>query len=325
MSEQNHSAEIGELVKALIKVQAQMQPAKKKSYNPFHKSKYADLVEVRETYNKLLTDNGFATIQATRMAENGDVCVITTLVHVSQQWWSGELCAKPTKIVKNKESGEEKEVTDPQILGSIVSYLRRYGISSLIGVVSEGEDDDAEAATKPHRTVKPEPQELARTGQIYDEKTNNLIEAFKKIGVGKGEIEDILKHDLTKLSEDEKDMLRGIYAEKIKEKKVSKPRSKKEMPDAAEAYKEGYYAGKAEPITDALAQNITQRFIDKIHKPHLEYCRNELGWDNITIEGWYRGKGIEDPSTLNDVELAEIMKQLEVEKKCQPFPTAAPV
>ena len=53
----DRSEEIGELVKALINVQSQMQPAKKKSKNPFYKSTYADLVEVWDTCRKLLVDN----------------------------------------------------------------------------------------------------------------------------------------------------------------------------------------------------------------------------------------------------------------------------
>jgi len=302
MSEQNHSAEIGKLAEALSKAQGEIKGVIKDSANPFFHSTYASLAACLDVCRKPLSDNGLAIVQAPMLVE-GKIRLKTILIHISGEWISCEYPIEPMRQVKDR--GWEIS-NDPQSMGSAVSYARRYCICSMIGMApDDGTDDDGNLATgkkneKPYRTAKPETEELARTGQIYSEQTNNLIRQFDLIGIKKGELEDILKHDLTKVSEDEKDMLRGIYAEKVKGKKGRKPSGDKEK------------LPKSEPPV--------KTFAEKIYEPHLEYCHEKLGWDNITIEGWYRGKGIEDPSTLNDVELAEIMKQLEVEKKCQPFP-----
>jgi hypothetical protein len=124
------SSEIGKLAEALAKAQSQMQAALKDSSNPFFKSKYADLSSVWNSCREPLTRNGLAVIQTTDGAD-GVIELITTLVHSSGEFIRGRLPLKPVK-------------SDPQGVGSAISYARRYGLSSIVGVVQE--DDDAEQA-----------------------------------------------------------------------------------------------------------------------------------------------------------------------------------
>ena len=124
------SSDIGKLVEALSKAQALMKGASKDSTNPFFKSKYADLSSVWNACREPLTSNNLAIIQTTD-EKDGSIEVITTLAHSSGQFIRGRL---PIKPVKN----------DPQGIGSAISYARRYGLSSIVGIIQE--DDDGESA-----------------------------------------------------------------------------------------------------------------------------------------------------------------------------------
>jgi len=125
------SSDIGKLAEALAKAQAQMQGAIKDSSNPFFKSKYADLSSVWNSCREPLSNNGIAVIQTTDSGLDGAIELITTLVHSSGQFIRGRLPIKPVR-------------PDPQGIGSAISYARRYGLSSIVGVIQE--DDDGENA-----------------------------------------------------------------------------------------------------------------------------------------------------------------------------------
>jgi hypothetical protein len=116
-----------------------MKPADKSAVNPFFKSKYADLGSVWESCRKALSDNGLAVLQGVRSTVDS-VEVETTLVHASGQWFSESL-ALPSK-------------RDAQSIGSAATYARRYGLSALVGVVAD-EDDDGNAAVTPMTVPQP--------------------------------------------------------------------------------------------------------------------------------------------------------------------------
>jgi len=120
-----------QLAEALNKAQKAMGAAKKGAKNPFFKSKYADLNSVIEAVKDPLNDNGITVLQRHAVTEHGPV-VRTTLIHVS-----GELIESDTLIEVAKKS-------DPQALGSAISYARRYGLQSLLCLPAE--DDDGETA-----------------------------------------------------------------------------------------------------------------------------------------------------------------------------------
>jgi len=131
------SETIGELAKALAAAQGEIENAKKDAENPFFKSKYADLAAVREAYQKPLSKHGLALVQtpSTEFTEDGMIVSVTTiLMHTSGEWVSGQIRAIPGK-------------TDPQGIGSCVTYLRRYGAGAITGVAAD--DDDGNAASTP--------------------------------------------------------------------------------------------------------------------------------------------------------------------------------
>lgn len=133
------STEIAELAAALSKAQGKITGALKDSANPFFKSKYADLASVWDACREQLAANGLAVVQVNGN-DNERITVTTMLVHGSGQWIRGACSAKPAK-------------DDAQATGSVITYLRRYGLAAITGVAQV--DDDANAATgkKPETTT----------------------------------------------------------------------------------------------------------------------------------------------------------------------------
>ena len=136
-----NSEQINELAVALNKAQAEFMVAKKDAKNPFFKSKYATLNAVYEAIAEALLKNGLSVIQPI-VGE----AVETTIIHTS-----GQFITSSCPIVCAKQN-------DPQAMGSAITYARRYSLASLLGVMTD-EDDDAEKAMvrpAPKRAVKEE-------------------------------------------------------------------------------------------------------------------------------------------------------------------------
>ena len=139
-----HSEKIDLLAAALVRVQGQIGPAIKGNTNPHFKSKYADLGAVWEACRNALQEAGVAVIQTPHSTDGTSVTVTTTLVHTGGQWISGDLTLKPSKA-------------DPQGIGSAITYGRRYGLASMVGICSE-EDDDGNQASRPAPAQRATPQ-----------------------------------------------------------------------------------------------------------------------------------------------------------------------
>lgn len=126
---------INELAAALVKAQAAIQPALKDKTNPAFRSRYADLTAIWDACREALTSNGLCVIQMPHdSAESGRVALTTILLHTSGQQISTTVSAP---LVKQ----------DAQGVGSALTYLRRYSLAAMVGVVTD-DDDDGNAASK---------------------------------------------------------------------------------------------------------------------------------------------------------------------------------
>lgn len=135
------SDSINELSQALIAAQSLIQPAKKDSVNPHFKSGYASLQSVWDSARAVLAPHGLAISQGFTESNGESVTVTTTLVHKSGQWIRSALTMKPQRA-------------DPQGIGSAITYGRRYGLSAMLGIVAD-EDDDGNAASHPPAHQEP--------------------------------------------------------------------------------------------------------------------------------------------------------------------------
>lgn len=145
------SPDITELAKAMLAVIRSLGPARCDSENPFIKNRYASLNSVIDACRDALLDHGIWVAQYPVAVDPGHLGLSTKLVHAESGQWQSSLMVMPLPKA------------DPQGYGSALTYARRYGLATLVGLVTEL-DDDAEAAM-PKRTnnkpPKPPPLKVA--------------------------------------------------------------------------------------------------------------------------------------------------------------------
>lgn len=126
--------DINELAAALAKAQGMIEPAPKDGKNPFFKSRYTTLQSVRDAMQAAFAENGLSVVQVPSVMDN-KITLTTWLYHSSGQMLScGCLLA-------------EVDISDPQKMGSAITYFRRYALAAISQTVSD-EDDDAAAVSK---------------------------------------------------------------------------------------------------------------------------------------------------------------------------------
>ncbi len=144
----SESASIDQLAAALAKAQGTISAALATTPNEFFGSQYADLADVWEACRAPLSENDLSVVQRCRQTDSGPI-LLTRLLHASGQWIEGEI----PLIVDAK--GRQNPM---QQLGSALTYARRYGLSSIVGVAPE-QDDDAESVERRQSQRKPKGEE----------------------------------------------------------------------------------------------------------------------------------------------------------------------
>jgi hypothetical protein len=147
------SESIKEIASALCKFHAQVGKVKKGNTNPFFKSKYADLASILDVIEEPLHENGLTFVQFPTNEHE----MTTMLMHTSGEWIKGSYVMTPTK-------------KDPQGLGSVITYQRRYALGAILGLNIDEDDDGNEAIKKPKK-INPLDQAVAEM-----RKANNMDE-----------------------------------------------------------------------------------------------------------------------------------------------------
>ncbi len=93
--------------------------------------KYAELATILSAVTPVLSANGLAVTQRTDITDRGTV-LITDLRHIG-----GEVISSCLPL--------HMDGLQPQALGSLLTYLKRYSLTSLLNVAAD-EDDDAQVA-----------------------------------------------------------------------------------------------------------------------------------------------------------------------------------
>lgn len=117
-----------DLLKKLSKVKSEIGKISKDKTNPFFKSKFFDINTLLEHTEPLLEKYGLLLLQPIR---DGKVISFIYDVETGDSEWSG--ISLP-------------DISDPQKLGSAITYYRRYTLQSLLGL--QAEDDDGNKASK---------------------------------------------------------------------------------------------------------------------------------------------------------------------------------
>lgn len=142
------SDSIGKLAAALVAAQADIRAVEKSATNPHFKSKYVPLDAIVAMARPALAKHEIAIAQSAGQSGDGKgLDVETTLIHSSGEWLSNVVYIPLAK-------------QDPQGAGAAVTYGRRFGLSSLLSIASD-EDDDGNNASRPtpakREAAKPAP------------------------------------------------------------------------------------------------------------------------------------------------------------------------
>jgi hypothetical protein len=149
-----------QLIKALLEAQKTIKHAELDSKNPHFNSEYASLESVIDAVKAPSLAQGLVFIQDVGDDEKG-FYVKTILMHES-----GEQYESKAHIILEKNT--------MQGLGSAISYLKRYQLSTLFGVGKIDLDDDGHEATK----HAPRPQ----TDKKIDPSHNKVVNTSTIIG-----------------------------------------------------------------------------------------------------------------------------------------------
>jgi hypothetical protein len=160
-----HSPELDQLATALALAQGSIQPAIRDRTNPAFKSSYADLASTWDACRVALSTNGLAVSQHPGRLEDGSVTVTTMLLHRSGQHISSMCSALPRDA-------------SPASVGSVVTYLRRYGLAAAVGVSPE--DDDGQAASQPAAPYAP-PQRVPAPVQRVADALGGRVESVERL------------------------------------------------------------------------------------------------------------------------------------------------
>lgn len=162
------SVNLDKLYTALSKAQAEMEVAKKDSTNPFFKSSYSDLTSIVSASRPSLTKNGLAIIQRVKTNNDNKMYLLTRLCHSSGQWIESNMIINPPK-------------SDIQAIGSYITYLRRYNWASIVGVVSDDDDDGNKAVENHNNTKNPKYLTLKQINEI--ENILSKLDGIEKINL----------------------------------------------------------------------------------------------------------------------------------------------
>lgn len=168
----NKSESIKNIAAALLSFQVKCEKIIKKDENPFFKSKYAGLPDILDSIAAPLQECELVVTQF----PDGDG-LTTLIMHSSGEWIEATGLMKPVK-------------SDPQSVGSAITYQRRYSLCSVLGL-NVDEDDDGNKASEPKiekaEDTRPwfsdakieEAREAMRTGQTTFEQIKKTYKISK--------------------------------------------------------------------------------------------------------------------------------------------------
>lgn len=235
------SEQINEIAAALAQAQGDIKNAIMDSQNPHLKNKYANLASVTDAIKSALSRNGIGYVQNPHMNfADGLVGVNVLLMHKSGQFMEFDpLWCKPARGFA------------PQEIGSVMTYLRRYTLSSAVGVTQGADaDDDGERgegrvyrqnesdhkkenfrvapkepeAKKEEPKPKNEPQEKKRpinTDPNHQQRVQTMLTTSAAIGLTQAMIEKELNASVDTFDDDLFAQAQALY-KRIKKEQAAK-------------------------------------------------------------------------------------------------------
>ncbi len=147
------SNETGELFKAFAKFQGELDNATKNLINPGVKNKYADLAQCINTAKPVLASNGLGVTQMIGCSNDGKQTLITMMTHESGQYMSSEFLLVDAML--QGQAGNNPA----QVLGSAITYQRRYAFAAIIGMAQQDDDGNSVTPTSQYQPQQHQPQQ----------------------------------------------------------------------------------------------------------------------------------------------------------------------
>lgn len=167
------------IIKKLFVAKKEIGKISKDSTNPFFKSKYFDINQLLEHVEPILEKNGLVILQP--ILDNH----VVTEIHDIE---SGEL-VQSRMLLPN--------ISEPQKLGSAITYYRRYTLQSLLSL--QAEDDDGNKASK-KSSPKQKPKSKPTITDAQFDKASNSTDPIKIQAMIDGcNMSGTQKKDLTQL------------------------------------------------------------------------------------------------------------------------------
>ena len=196
------SDQTNELFAALSKFQGELDNANKSKQG--HGYKYADLAECINIAKAPLATTGLAVSQMLGQSESGKQTLITILTHSSGQYMMSEFDLVDATLM----GGAGKNPA--QVLGSAITYQRRYAYTAIIGMAQQ--DDDAASCVQVNNN------HTNSNNHNKSQLITRLDFAVRKKGYTKAEVEAHVKKSFTNMSENElNDMIQAVngWAQKV--------------------------------------------------------------------------------------------------------------
>ncbi len=132
-----HSEKIDAIASAVVKMQGELPkiPTNRKVGRPPDNYSYADLDSILTAVRPTLKKAELGIVQSTQIAE-GYAVIYTMLLHSSGQWIRNEVRLPLISVSGNEAQGA----------GATITYGRRYGICSILGLATEDSDARGEDA-----------------------------------------------------------------------------------------------------------------------------------------------------------------------------------
>ena len=148
------SDSINELATALSAAQGEMKAAPMTGRNPHLKNKYATLNDIIDTARPVLAKHALAYVQMPTSPDNPEIPMIgltTRLMHKSGQWLEDDMYFPV-------DPGSNRAVNPAQVAGSTITYMRRYALAAMLGIVADEDADGEQPQAKPQPQRQPAPQ-----------------------------------------------------------------------------------------------------------------------------------------------------------------------
>ena len=124
----------------MLAAQSECRNARMNRENAHFRSRYADLVEVRDSVLPVFQRHGLLIQQRPRLMD-GAFILETSVIHVA----TGE--------AETSEFPLNGDVNKIQTMGSTLSYARRYALSTVAGIAADSDNDGNEQLPAPTRII----------------------------------------------------------------------------------------------------------------------------------------------------------------------------